>query len=279
MMQKISRTFGLMKEAWGILRQDKELLVFPLLSGVCSLLVLATFAIPMLEMASVQETAGGGNEGQPVGLYLAVFCFYVVSYFVITFFNSAIIACAIIRMDGDDPTVGYGLRAAWRRLPVILGWSLLAGTVGFVLQIIEQRSEAAGRIVAGILGLAWTVTNFLSVPILVMENRGPLESLKHSARLLKDTWGEQIMGSFGFGVVFFLLGLPALVLLALGFMSGSAVGMVAFVALAVVYWVILALVQSALHTIYQAAVYRYARFGDNPEGFSAESLSGAFASR
>lgn len=279
MMQKISRTFGLMKEAWGILRQDKELLVFPLLSGVCSLLVLATFAIPMLEMASVQETAGGGNEGQPVGLYLAVFCFYVVSYFVITFFNSAIIACAIIRMDGDDPTVGYGLRAAWRRLPVILGWSLLAGTVGFVLQIIEQRSEAAGRIVAGILGLAWTVTNFLAVPILVMENRGPLESLKHSARLLKDTWGEQIMGSFGFGVVFFLLGLPALVLLALGFMSGSAVGMVAFVALAVVYWVILALVQSALHTIYQAAVYRYARFGDNPEGFSAESLSGAFASR
>lgn len=278
MMQKISRTFGLMKDAGGVLRQDKELLAFPLLSGLFSLVVLASFAIPLLEMASLDEAAGSG-EGQPIGLYLAVFGFYLVSYFVITFFNTGIIACAIIRMDGGDPTVRDGLRAAWERLPVIIGWSLLAGTVGFVLQLIEQRSEAVGRIVAGILGLAWTVTSFLAVPILVMENRGPIDALKHSTRLLKDTWGEQIMGTFGFGAVFFLLGLPAVGLLALGFFSGSAAGMVIFIALAVIYWIVLALVQSALHSIYQAAVYRYARFGDEPKGFKSENLSGAFATK
>src|SRR5436190_24108713 len=112
-------------------------------------------------------------------------------------------------MGGGEPTVADGFRAASARLPVIAGWALVSATVGVVLRIIEDRSEKVGRFVAGLLGMAWTLVSFLVIPILVVENKGPLLALKESTKLLKKTWGEQLTGSFSFGLVFFLMSIPA----------------------------------------------------------------------
>ncbi len=288
-MGKFSRTTSLMRASWDVLKQDKELLLFPLLSGICCLLVLASFAGPMLAMTDWQAAsesatsstaqalgASDGNLSAEQAMHiLALFLFYCCNYFVIIFFNAGLIACAQIRMEGGDPTVGDGLRAAWDRLPAIAGWAVLAATVGMVLRMIEERSSLVGKIVAGLLGMAWSLTSFLVVPILVIENEGPISALQRSAAMLKKTWGEQIIGNFSFGLIFLLLALPGVLLLMLGVTASS----VTLIVISVLYFIGIALAQSALQGIFQAALYLYMRDGEAPEGFEAGALQASVGHR
>jgi len=279
MFERISYTFSLMGASWEVLKKDKELLVFPALSAVCCLLVMASFAIPMLATDSWRPPGEEATAAQEVAYYALLFLFYVCNYFVIVFFNTAVITCAVMRMQGGDPRVQDGLRAAFGRLPLILAWAVVSATVGLILRIIEDRSRNIGAIVASVLGMAWTVVTFVAMPVMVVERKGPLQTLKRSAELLKRTWGEQLIGNFSFGVIFFLLYIPGIILVVLGFASGSPVGAAIGVAVGVVYFVALALIQSVLHSIFRAAVYLYAVDSEAPEEFGDELLAGAMRQR
>ena len=263
----------------GRLKRDKTLLVFPLLSGVCCLLVLLSFAVPMFVSGAWHPPAQGARPAETTVYYGFLFLFYLANYFVITFFNTAIISCAMLRMTGGNPTVEDGFREAVARLPQVAGWALLSATVGLILRIIEDRSEKFGRIVAGLFGMAWTVVSFMVVPILVAERKGPFAALKGSTELLRKTWGEQLVGNFSFGLMFGLLGLPAFVLVMVGLFIGNTAALVLCVALAVSYLVTLSLIQSALQSIFQAAVYLYARNQTAPAGFESNMLAGALRSK
>jgi Family of unknown function (DUF6159) len=278
-MGKFSNTWSLMGASWQVLRKDKEMLVFPLISGICSLVVLASFAVPLVVSGAWRHAGAGASTDARIVYYGALFLFYFCNYFVIVFFSSAVVACATIRMEGGNPTVADGLRAAAARISPIAGWALVSSTVGLVLRIIEDRSERLGQFVAGLLGIAWTVAGFLVIPILVVEEKGPIAALEESTALLKKTWGEQLIGNFSFGLVFFLLAIPAFVLIVLGFTTGSGAGMIFGIGLAVVYLVGLALIQSTLQAIFQAALYLYARNGEVPPGFQAELLTGAMVGK
>ena len=161
------------------------------------------------------------------------FFFYFCNYFVITFFNAAIVACAFLRMEGGgEPSIGDGFREALARVPLIIGWAFLAATVGLVLRIIEDRSPKVGAFVAGLLGMAFSVVSFLVVPVLVIERKGPFSALKESTKLLKGTWGDQLVGNFSFGSIFGLLSLPAIILFAIAvglIVSGHAIAEAALV--------------------------------------------------
>ncbi len=278
-MGRIAYTFTLMRASWEVLKKDKELLLFPLLSAICCLLVVLSFALPMWNSDFLAPPARSAPASQQVTYYAILFVFYWCNYFIITFFNAGVIACAVMRIRGRDPTVGDGFRAAASRIGLIAGWALVAATVGLILRIIEDRSEKVGRIVAGLLGMAWSVVTFLVVPILVVERKGPFEALKESTARLRRTWGEQLVGRFSFGLVFFLLGLPAFALIVLGVFSGSSVVLIACVILAVIYAILLSLIQSALAAIFQAALYMYASEGRAGDAFTTDLLSGAMGRR
>lgn len=274
-MGKFARTWQLMGASWQLLKQDKRLVMFPLISSVALVLVIVMFSVPLL--ATDQARQYFSNPNHSAGpMYLVLFLFYFVSYFVMIFFNSALIACVLKQMNGGQPTLGDGLSAAWQRLPQILGWALLSSTVGFLLRLLEQRVGFIGRIVVGLLGMAWTVTSFLVVPVLVAEGDGPIASYKRSVEMLKRSWGEQIIGNVSFGLIFMLLGIvPAIIVVIIAAAAGPAV-LVAVGAIVVIYLVALGLVQSTLQTIYQAAVYRYAADGQAPKGFDGELIADAF---
>ncbi|MGH7215538.1 MAG: DUF6159 family protein [Tepidisphaeraceae bacterium] len=280
MFDKISYTWGLMGASWDVLKRDKALVLFPLFSGVCCVLVLASFIIPIFTSDILPSPDTRITQQQQVLYYSILFGFYFCNYFVITFFNTAIIACAMSRMAGGEPTFMGGIREAASRVHLIAGWALVQATVGLVLRIIEDRSPKLGRFIAGILGAVWTVLTYLVVPVMVMENKGPIDAFKESTRLLKKTWGEQIVGNFSFGLIFFLLSLPAVGLVILGFVMGQGNGtiIIACVALAVVYLVVLGLIQSALQAIFQAAVYMYTQgVAGGPQGFPVQLVRGAMA--
>ncbi|MCX7563371.1 DUF6159 family protein [Xanthomonadaceae bacterium XH05] len=282
MFQRFSRSWSLIKASAGVLSKDKELLVFPLLSAICTLIVAAAFVLPAFGLGALDGLSDGG-EGLPLLAYVLAFAFYLVQYFVIFFFNSALVGAAMIRLDGGDPTLRDGLRIASGKLLPILGYAAIAATVGMILRAIQERAGFIGKIVSGLLGVAWTVASFLVVPVLVARNVGPLDAVKESALLLKKTWGENLIGQGGVGLVFgfifvglVLAGGAAIVGAA---MTGSGVLIGLVVAIVIIVLMLAGLIQAALSGIYSAALYRYASGDGATDGFDAGLLEHAFAAK
>lgn len=275
MAGKLANSWSLVKASADVLRMDKELMVFPLMSGVATVLVTASFIAPFAVTGGWEMFAEG--EGSYLG-YVLGFLFYLVQYTVIFFFNSALVGAALIRLDGGDPTVSDGLSIAAKRMGHILGYAALAATVGMALRFISERSGFLGRMAAGLVGMAWNLATYLAVPVLVTRDVGPIDAVKESAALFKKTWGEQVAGNFGIGAAVFLGGL-SWTLVSVGLIAGAAqVGtpvVVAAVGIAVLGYVFLGLLSSALSGIYTAALYRYASTGD-PGPFDAAIVGSAF---
>jgi len=277
--ERFARSIELAKASFSVLRSDKELLLFPLASFFFLVLVTATFAVPFILTGGIQDA----TEGQVnVVSYAVLFLFYVVSYTVTFFFQTALVGAALIRLDGGDPTMRDGLRIAFSRLPQVIGYALIAATVGMILRAIAERAGFLGAIIVGIIGFAWNVATFLVVPVLAVERVGPIEAVKRSGSLLRRTWGEQIIGNVGIGLLF---GLGMLLVLIVGgalvFAAAQvsvALAIAAVVALVLVVAVI-GLVSSAVSGIYVASLYRYATKGDAGQAFSADALAGAFSQR
>lgn len=274
MFRRLSNSWELTKSSAHVLSQDKELMVFPLISAVMLVLVSVGFIAPMVVLAG----KGKDVEG-PLGIAVT-FAFYVVSYFVIFFCNSALVGAALIRLRGGDPTVADGFRIAGGKVGVIFAYALVAATVGMILRAIQQRAGFLGRIVSGLFGMAWNLATFLVVPVLVNENLGPIEAVKRSTDLLKKTWGEQVVGNFGVSAVLTLVGFGLalvfipLIVLAAGTQKAPLI--VGAVGGFVVCLLALALVGATLSGIYTAALYRYASEGQMGEGFSPAMVKDAF---
>jgi hypothetical protein len=281
MFERFARSWSLIKASASVLKQDKELLLFPLLSSIATLLVAAAFILPALGLGALDGLDRVDEQGLPPLAYLLAFLFYLAQYFVIFFFNTALVGAAMIRLQGGDPTVSDGLRIASSKLGVIFGYALIAATVGMILRAIQERAGWIGRWIAGLLGAAWTVASFLVVPVLVSRDIGPIEAVKQSALMLKRTWGENVIGQGGIGLVFGLINFAVLVL-GIGLIVGAAMSqnvvlIVLTVAVVVIALVLGALIQTALSGIYSAALYRYASGDGESQGFEAAMLSDAFA--
>jgi len=280
MFAKIKNSWNLIKASAAVLSADKELIIFPLLSSIALLIVTVSFAVPMFTAGFFDQMLGGKSE---IFHYVVLFFFYIVQYTVIIFANSALIGAALIRLRGGDPTVGDGFRIAFGHFGKILGYALIAATVGLILRWIADRSKTLGRFVVSLVGLAWSLATYLVVPVLVVEEVGPLESVKRSAAYLKKTWGEQIVGNFSIGLVFGLLSFLVLVVgVPLFIWAASAESVAAMVTIGVVVILILmllSLISNTLEGIYLAAVYHYIAQGQTGGFFSKELIEGAFRAK
>jgi len=286
MFEKFSRSWQLIKASAGVLRQDKELLVFPLLSSLAALLVTAAFAAPLFGLVGPDglDRLGQGSEDDALAnaaIYAYGFVFYLCQYFVVFFFNTALVGAAMIRLAGGDPTVADGLRIAGSRIGRILGYAAIAATVGVLLRVAQERLGMIGKWVVGLIGAAWNVATFMVVPILVTRDVGPIDAVKESVVLLKRTWGENVIGQGGIGIVFGLMWVLLIVIgvaLMIGMVAtGSAVAIGIAGGLLVITLVLLALVQAALSGIYSAALYRHASGEGATPGFDGALLAHAFA--
>jgi len=279
MFARFGRSIELAKASLGVLRSDKELLLFPLISFLVIVVVTLTFAVPFMLSGGISDATEGKVN---ILSYVLLFLFYVVSYAVGFFFNTALVGAALIRLDGGDPTVRDGFRIAFSRLPQIVGYAIIAATVGMILRFISERAGFLGVIVASVIGFAWNVATFLVVPVLAVEGVGPIEAIKRSGGLLRKTWGEQIIGNVGIGLLFGLLMFVVLIIGGLLIVVAAQASMALAMAAVVIVMLalgIVGLVGSAVAGIYVASLYRYATKGDGGTTFSPEDLSGAFRRR
>jgi len=289
MFESISRGFSLALSAWKVLYTDKKLIVFPIITGIAAVLVMATFFVPIGVLAAngaFDNIADPDTKELPGWFYAAaigvLFLYYFVSYFVIVFFNAALVSCALQRFNGQEPTIMGGISAAGARLPQIVGWALVSATVGVLLKLIEMAHERVGEIISAILGTAWTIMTYFVVPVLVVEKVGPFTAISRSIQLLKQTWGEGLVGSFSLGLFQFLIVLPGILVMVVGGALCAqapdihiAVG-ITVLALGGLYLLLAFAVSAALDTIFLSALYQYAAFKQVPEGFDSGTIESAF---
>ena len=257
-MTKIDRAIELVKASWAVLREDKELFALPAISGFCALIVLASFGVPVVSIViSANEGATGEELSYPPSAIALAFVGYLVLTFVGMFFNSALIHAANERMQGGNPSLNSALKGAWQRVGRILVWALVASTVSIAIRQLQERLGIFGRLLAFLAGTAWAVVTFLVLPVIVMEDRGPVESVRRSIALIRRSWGEGLAGHIGLGIINFLVFAFLAVIVVLAALASPSL-LYGVVPLAILSMVISIIVMSALSTVFQTALYRHA---------------------
>lgn len=270
MFERIARGFRLLGASWRLLMADKELLLLPFLSFVAIVAVVGALGGGAFAVGLFEEE--GGNEALST---LVLFVIYFACTFLGVFFNAALVAAAMERLQGGDPTVASALRTAVGKLDKIVLWSLVAATVGLVLRMLEERAGWLGRLVIRLLGAAWGVLTFFVVPVLLFEPQGVRGALQRSGAIVRQRWGEQLAGNASLHLALVLIALPLiLVLVLLGGVDERLAILLGIPSLG-----LLLAVGGALSGIFNAVLYRFATTGEVPESFPRESLEHAFARR
>jgi hypothetical protein len=251
----------LAKQSWTILRADRTLALFTVISALATTLA----AIVLLGPGAVLYFT---KASKAAGIALGVLGAYAVT-FVALYCNTALAAAAGEALDGRPATVSGGFAVARTRRATIAQWALVQLTVGLLLQALQGllSNTPAGRLVGvlvrSLVGAAWAIVTFFVVPVLALEGLGPRAALERSAHVIRARWGEGLVGSGSIGLVVMLLGmLPA----------------IALVVLAVVLLVVATVVGSTLSAIFRVALFRFATSPGDAAlgGFDRDALDGAF---
>ena len=278
-MSRWQRSKELATASWAVLREDKELLVLPLISGITCLALGGMFLLPVLFTTRTTATSTGSETSiSPVG-YVLLFLMYVVLAYVTVFFKVALLCGADERMRGEDPTLASSLSAAADHAGKILPWAVLSATVSMLLRAVEERAGFLGRIAIAIVGVAWAAITFLVLPVLVFEGVGVVEAIRRSGEMLKRTWGENLIVNGGIGLVALVAALPAVLVAGLGIVSGSTGLLVLTLAASIGWIIVVACWSSAMTAVFQLALYRYANDIELPPQFATVDMGNAFLDR
>lgn len=283
-MGRFAMSWRVFKSSAGLLRQDKALMVFPLLSGVVSLTVLLTLFVPIAVLTGM-VSALQNDTANNIMIYVWLFLYYLVGAFVVAYFNSALTACIMMRLQGTKPTIRAGLRVANKHLGQIFVWALVSATVGVLLHIIldwaHKKLSIVGRMmttfIVGLIGVAWSLATYFVVPVIVVQNLSVKEALKSSGSLFKKTWGENVIGNISMGIFFVLLLTPIIIIgIMIAIMMQSLAGVLIGIGVSAFGILIIAIIGSALESIYKTVLYLYASTGRVAPEFDAGFLQQAF---
>lgn len=286
MFESIGRSWNLAKESLGVIRKDPELMLFPIVSFVAGVVIAGILGT----LAFVTGGIGGDRAISALGI-IFIFLFYFGTYFITIYFQVALVASVKLRLSGGNPTLGYGIGEANKRIGAVLSWAVIAAIVGLILRLLEaaarRNTSGWGRIIAQIVislaGMAWSLATFFVIPVIAYEGVGGFEAIKRSASIIKRRWGEAVVGQFGIGLVMWLLailiggvfGIVGILLLTGGGTIGTALGIV-FIAVAVIGVLFIVALTATLQSVYTAALYEYATKGQTSAAFSKNLLEGAF---
>ena len=252
-----------------VVKHDPELMFYVALSGIFSIAAFVGMAIPeLLGMSWIYD-----ENGAMTPAYMAfIFCGYMVLSIIVTFWNSAIIANAHIRLSGGNPKFRDGISAAMKRIHLIIMWGMIAGTVGLLLKMLNTAAKneknpglAALASILHIIGATvWWMMSFFIIPHLVIEGQGIRGAMRSSKDMFFKRWGENVVSGIGIGIISGLFSFAIIVF---------SIGMFALVPDLWYIWLIIGAVSmtilicwtSAAEQVAVAALYLYSKNGFMPE--------------
>ena len=287
-MGRFSRSWQIAKLSFDVIGKDKEMLAFPILSGLFSMLYVLTLLFPTIIVGFIGQESGA-TLMMGVVEYALLFLSYLGISFIATFFNTCVVYTTKVRFEGGDATFMDSLKFAFSKIGLIFSWSMVAATVGLLLRALDHLAERMGgigqivlKIFRSMLGMIWSIVTIFVVPAMVYENLGPKEAIQKSAKTIKETWGESLIRHYGLGFVSGILvvaGVVMSVVLVMVFGSLSPAAAVIGMSISALYFLAIFVVFNCANTVFNTALYVYANHGKGPEGFDSELLQGVFSPR
>jgi hypothetical protein len=282
-MGRFSNTCNLLKAAKQVLFEDKRLLALPVLSAASCIVVIAT---PFVCVAPFRDAIERSAPADSSFVLASLFFFLFVMYYLVVltgvFFNAVLIICADGHLRKEKVALRDAFTAAFARLPALAGWTLIYYSIGFIIRIVEEKSQGLAGYFTSVIGAAFTVSVFLIVPVIVLEKTGPVVSLKRSGELFLKTWGEEIISDLGFTIIWIVTG--CLLVISAGFWGaadrgaagGWAYGAGLITAAAGIAGI---LVTISLLAVFKTVLYRFACYDEVPGSYTQEQLSQAVRKR
>jgi len=249
-IDRISNGWRISISCMKVLRANKQLIVFPILSGISLLLILGSFGF--LAFAGSGWNVNNIEINNRGIYYLGLFLFYLLNYFIVVFFNMALTHCARLYFEGQEVSVSDGIQFSFSRIGVIFSWALFVATVGVLLRLMQDNLGWIGKIITGLIGIVWSITTFFVVPILAYEELGPIDAVKRSGSMIKEKWGEGLGAGFSFGLVNFA---GVILIAVVAFAIGALVNVYLGIVLGVLGLLCLMAIMSALQSIFITIVY------------------------
>lgn len=275
---KASKT--IVMESWAVLKQDKNIMWFPVVSAISTVLAVIILGYLFFLVILGGHTAGFDPKNTEqfgnVVSYVMLFIFYLIVMFIVNFFEAGLFTVVQGRFSGQSLSFKDGINNAKKYIGKIFIWSLISATVGVILQLIANKSRIIGQIVAMVLGATWNILTFFSLPVLIIGNLSVKDSFKESASMIRKTWGETFIVKFGVGLFFSLI-IFVLIALSVGLVIifQSAIAAIVILAVLIAAVIILSIISTTLNSIFKLVLFNYARTGQVPQGFSAEVIGGA----
>lgn len=271
---RFSNGWTVAMSSFKVLKAKKELIIFPILSGIAILFVVASFVVAVLSKQGWDPENNIEEFNTPL-YYALLLAFYVVNYFVVVFFNMALVHCTRLYFRGEEVTVKAGLQFSLSRIGVIFSWAFFAATIGLLLRVIQENVGAIGKIITGLIGVVWSIATFFVVPVIAYENAGPLEAVKRSSQLMKEKWGESLAANFSLGLIqlvaMIVVGLPL-------FLLGNMIDPVVGIGLAIVGVFMVFSIISAAQMIFISAIYHNIN-GDIVKHFDQQMVDDLFSEK
>jgi hypothetical protein len=264
-MGAFSDSWRLTKISFGLVFQDRALLVFPLVAGLSAIAVLVLFALGTFFLAPLLLIGGNlSTSYEVVGVVL-----FLVAYFSTTFITvyatAALVGAATLKLEGQQPTASDGWKIARTNLSRLLVWALISATVGLIIQLVASRFRgAAGIIIGGIAGATWAIATYFVIPVIIYQRSSPWQSLGRSAKMFLNTFGRTLVTNI---VLALIVGAGIVVAVVLGVVglflifSGTVFFGVVLIVTALGVGILFALLGASAEGVLRAALYRYATTG------------------
>ena len=260
-----SDSWKLTKTSFRLIREDRALLVFPIVAGLSILAVLVLFLLGARWLFPFAVGGGVGTTNFQAIVVLLFLAMYFSVSFISVYSTAALVGAATLKLNGQQPTAADGWRVARSRLVRLLVWSALTATVGLAIQLISSRVRGIGGILIGAVGGAtWGVVTYFMIPVLVYEDLGAWSSLSRSARLYISNFGRSVVSNLVIGL---LIGAGIVVAVVLGILGlfllvgGTVLPGLALIVVAIAIAAAVILIGAAAEGVLQAALYRYATTG------------------
>lgn len=276
-MNAFQRSWEITKITIDVIKKDKELILFPIIGGIFSLLFLLAMLFPFILDEFVPERS--------ISILIIVFIIYFGLFFIATFFNVCTVYTIKSRFDGKNATFWESINFAFSRIGIIISWSMISATVGLLLRLLEDMAERMGetgkilmKIIISVIGLAWSLVSAFVIPGMIYKNVGPIKALKEATNTFKKTWGESLIRYYGLGIAQFILLLLGLIFTILSIFLTLNIPVLPwiFLSIGILYIIGVIVFFSIANSVFNTALYVYATTGKAPKGYKEDILKHAF---
>lgn len=269
----------LSNKSWGLLKENKYFLWFPILG-----LLLSIVPLVIVGGVAIVFAAFGLNVVSVVVGFIGL----VLINFAFTISAAAMVAAVDEELSGRDATLGYGFRKAFGRLGPLLVWSVIRAVVSTLLSLLRGNNggaaAVAGNVLAALGAAAWSIVTFFVTPHIMLKGMGAVPALKASVNMVREKWGTQVTGGVRIGMRLLVLVVPAIALIAGGIYLLSGTGALVslgwvLLALGFVLIMISALLSSALQSIFSVALFHFTTGEGSYGPFTPEELNGVLTTK